>query len=58
MRHLTLVPFLLSYPFLLLEPLLTKVPLLSFTPLLYPYLSILECPSTEYRVQSTEFELE
>ena len=24
--------------------------LLSFTPLLYPYLSILECPSTEYRV--------
>lgn len=29
--------------------------LLSFTPLLYPYLSILECPSTEYRVQSTEY---
>ena len=24
--------------------------LLSFTPLLYPYLSILECPSTQYRV--------
>lgn len=35
MRHLTLRPFLLSF---------TKVPLL------YPYLSILECPSTEYRV--------